>query len=178
MRYFSSDRKLVGQTSDAPSADLERQRLFLCTCYSTGLRRSYYAGCAAVRWKLSACRFGSVSDSRLSSSEQSAFPECRYAYRYIRAFIEEHCKTPFTLLPKKCGLSPWFFENLQFVHINSTLCIKVRIEFYSKYEWDTYNSANPDVDIWKAKFQYYPVRIVEWKTFLHYKTSCAMRIEK
>ena len=67
--------------------------------YFTGLRRSYYAGWAAVWWNLP---FGSPW----------ADFECRYAYRYIQisALPDRPWKYPSTLLPTFLRKCSWFSE--------------------------------------------------------------------
>ena len=78
-------------------------RLSLCSArlweYFTGVRRSYYAGWAAVWWNLP---FGSPW----------ADFECRYAYRYIQisALPDRPWKYPSTLLPTFLRKCSWFSE--------------------------------------------------------------------
>ena len=78
-------------------------RLSLCSAqlwgYFTGVRRSYYAGWAAVWWNY------------FLGSPWADF-ECRYAYRYIQisALPDRPWKYPSTLLPTFLRKCSWFSE--------------------------------------------------------------------
>ena len=80
--------------------------------YDTWVRRSYYAGWAAVWWNYF---FGSPW----------ADFECRYAYRYIQILpcVTAHENNPLLIYREIWGFGHDFLKSLQFVHDDSPSCI-------------------------------------------------------